>query len=97
MRDLNARWHIKSHKINKVVVARNQDEAWEALRELPATDFGLIVTAEAGENANPIAIHTAALMFRWHRDADARLFIEVALASGLPDTTQADLRTAGRL
>lgn len=90
------RWHLKSRRIDTIVAAPDQWLAWDTLRTQPLSNFGLIVEAEPNENANPVSIHTAALMFRWHRDDDARTVIRAAVAHGLPDTTVADFKTAGR-
>lgn len=58
--------------------------------EAHRSDFGLIVTAEADENGDPIPVRTSALMFSWGRDDDAEEFIDLAIDAGLPDTTKED-------
>lgn len=83
-------WRVKSGRIDEHVRAADQFEAWNTLRDRPAEDFGLIATAEPEEDADPIGAHTAGLMFSWGRDEDAVAFIAMAVANGLPDTTEAD-------
>lgn len=84
-------WHIRSREINEVVNAADQFAAWDTLSDRPVEDFGLVVAAEREEDADPVYVRTSALMFRWGRDADAEAFISVAVANGLPDTTEQDL------
>lgn len=83
-------WHIRSGSIDELVLADDQLAAWDTLRERPASDFGLIVTAEPDESADPISVRTSALMFGWGRDEDAAAFITAAQLHGLGDTTEAD-------
>lgn len=85
------RWILRSHHIFEVVEAPDQWAAWNTLRLRPTTDFGLLVTAEADEDGNPIAVRTSRLMFGWGRDMDAHEFISAAVAEGLTDTTLADM------
>ena len=70
-----------------------QFEAWDSLRRRPASDFGIVVTAEADEMVDngTVMIHTAALLFSWDRATEARLAIQAAVQADLPDTTEADL------
>lgn len=77
------RWHLRSRGIDEVVEAADQWEAWDTLRDRSALDFGLIVQAEPDENADPIPVHTAALMRRWGREDDAAAFDQVAREAGL--------------
>lgn len=92
---MSAVWHLRSRAIDEVVRAEDQFAAWETLRDRPATDFGLVVTAEPGEDEQQaIPIHTSALMFAWDRDDEAELFIAVAVENGLGDTTEADRASA---
>jgi hypothetical protein len=95
MHDLR-RWHLTSRHINEFVVAEDQFGAWNTLRSRPAEDFGIIVTAEPDESGDLIPVRTSQLMFSWNRDDEARLFIESAMLSGLPDTTEIDMRNGGR-
>lgn len=83
-------WQLRSAAINEIVRAADQFEAWDTLRDRPADDFGLLVTAETGETGNPIPVRTSALMLSWGRDDDAQAFVDLAVAQGLPDTTTAD-------
>lgn len=89
-------WRVRSDKVDVIVQATDSWEAWDAIADRPLSDFGLLVTAECNEDANPVGIRTSALMFRWNRDADAAKAIEAAVATGLPDTRELDLRVAGR-
>jgi len=88
------RWQLRSGTINEVVNAPDQWAAWNTLRNRPLSDFGLIVTAEADENGDPIPVHTASLLFSWHRDQDAQALISLAIEHGLPDTTATDIAIA---
>lgn len=97
MTDSKPLWRISSAHINEFVRAADRFEAWDTLRDRPASDFGLIVSVEPNESADPIAIHTAALMFSWNRDSDAALVIASAVRAGLPDTSAADRATAASL
>jgi hypothetical protein len=83
-------WHLRSAAVDEFVRAPNQFAAWETLRDRPTADFGLVVTAEADESADPIVVRTSALMFWWGRDDEAEAFVGAAVANGLPDTTTAD-------
>jgi hypothetical protein len=76
-------WHIRSREINDVVMAEDQWEAWDTLRDRSAFDFGLVVSAEKAEDGDPIPVQTASLMRRWGRFDDAALLDEVARAAGL--------------
>lgn len=83
-------WHLRSRAIDELVQAADQFAAWDTLRDRPLEDFGLIVTAERDEDADPIGVHTSGLMFWWGRDDDAKRLIALAIENGLPDTTAAD-------
>ena len=83
-------WHLRSREINEVVLAEDQYAAWDTLRERPAVDFGLIVTAEPDETADSIPVHTSALMTWWERHEDAALFRQVAIENDLPNTFESD-------
>jgi hypothetical protein len=87
-------WRLQSRAISEVVRAADQFEALDTLRDRPAMDFGLVVQAEPGENADPIPVRTSALLFAWGRDEDAEAFIALAVANGLPDTTVEDRKFA---
>ncbi len=87
-------WRIQSRAIDEVVQAEDQFEAWNTLRDRSTPDFGLIVSAEPDENADPFYVYTSALMTLWGREEDAVVFREIALAAGLHDTTQSDNRFA---
>lgn len=87
-------WHLRSRAINVVVRAEDQFAAWDTLRDRPAEDFGLAVSAEADESDDPISVRTSALMFSWGRDEEAELFVALAVEQGLPDTTAGDRRFA---
>ena len=76
-------WLLKSRDIIRVVEAPDQWVAWDTLRDRPAADFGLLVTAEANEDGEPIAVRTEILMTRWGRDADAAQFHALAVQQGL--------------
>lgn len=76
-------WHVCSREINEIVRAADQWEAWDTLRYRSAFDFGLIVTAEPNEDADPIPVHAATLMRRWGRDQDAEAFDQIAREAGL--------------
>ena len=89
---MSALWHVRSRAIDELVRAEDQFAAWDALRERPAEDFGLIVLAEPDESGDPISVRTSALMFSWGRDDDAKHFISLAVANGLSDTTEEDRR-----
>jgi hypothetical protein len=89
-------WHVTTKCINEYVRASNQFEAWDTLRDRPVSDFGLIVLAEPDESADPIMVHTAALMFSWGRSADAELALATAEQAGLPDTREMDLAFAAQ-
>ncbi len=84
------RYRIWSRAIDEWIEAEDQFAAWDTIRDRPAEDFGLIVTAEPDESADPIPVRTSALMFWWGRDEDAERFIALALEQGLPDTTETD-------
>lgn len=86
------RWHLRSRAVNEVVHAPDQFDAWDTLRDRPAEDFGLVVTAEPDESGDPITVRTSALMFSWGREVDAAAFVVIAVESGLPNTTLEDLR-----
>ncbi len=79
------RWQLRSRAVNEIVVAPDQWEAWDTLRDRSIYDFGLVVTAEANESgdAESIPVHTATLMRRWGREADAEQFDELARKAGL--------------
>lgn len=83
-------WRLKSGSIDEIVRAADQFTAWDTLCDRPVEAFGLIVTAEPNESADPIAIRTSALMFSWGRDKDAADFVTAARLQGLSDTTEAD-------
>jgi hypothetical protein len=93
----DAAWRVRSRAIDEIVVVADQFAAWDTLKGRPVEDFGLIVTAEPNESADPIPIHTAALMFSWCRDADALRLIEVAVANGLGDTEIADRESGAEI
>lgn len=78
-------WHVVTSGINEVLRAEDQFAAWDTFRDRPVEDFGLIVTAEADESADPLAIQTSVLMTRWGRADDAVLFVEAAIAAGLTE------------
>lgn len=77
------RWHLRGRQINEVVEAADQWEAWDTLRDRSVFDFGLVTSAEADENADPIPVHTATLMRRWGREEDAEAFDQLAREAGL--------------
>jgi hypothetical protein len=85
-------WRLRSKGIDEVTRADDQFAAWETLRARPVEDFGLVVTAEPDESGNPIPVRSSALMFAWGREEDARAAVAVAVAAGLPDTTEQDRR-----
>jgi hypothetical protein len=76
-------FRLRSAFIDRVVRAADQWEAWDTLRDRPASHFGLIVTAEPDESADPIPVQTATLMRRWGRNAAADLFDTLAREKGL--------------
>ena len=77
-------WRIHSRAIDEVVVAVDQWAAWNTLRNHPAEDFGLIVVAAPdGNEDRAIPVHTATLMRKWDRLADALAFDELARRQGL--------------
>lgn len=89
------KWRLTSRQIDEAVVAEDQHAAWNTLRNRPVEDFGLIVTATPSNNDDDaIPVRTAALMLTWGRDSDALDFIEAAVAQGLPDTRDGDMRYA---
>lgn len=77
------RWMLRSRQIAEVVVAEDQWGAWNTLRNRPVEDFGLLVTAEPDENDDPIPVHTATLMRKWGRTAEADAFDDRARELGL--------------
>lgn len=83
-------WHVKSGLIDEFVRAADQHAAFDTLRDRPVEEFGLIVTAEPDESADPIAIRTSALLFSWGREQDAEDCIRAARFAGLSDTTRLD-------
>jgi hypothetical protein len=84
------RWLVQSAEISEFVFASDQFEAWDALRDRRAEDFGLIAKAEVNESGDPFLIRTSALMYRWGRDADGERFISRGMEVGMPDTTVQD-------
>lgn len=76
-------WVLTSKGISEIVRAEDQWEAWDTLRERDATDFGLLVSAEANESDDPIPVQTETLMRRWDRIADADQFHAKAREMGL--------------
>jgi len=82
---MSARWHLRSRAISEVVVAEDQFAAWDTLRDLPVEDFGLVITAEADEDGEPIPVQTETLMTRWGREEDAAAFHALAVHHGLLD------------
>lgn len=90
------KWVVSSGDIREVAYAADQFEAWDTLRDRPAEEFGLVAEAEPDENGEPYPIRTSILMFRWHRDADAKRFIARMKDLEGIDTTAADLKAAGR-
>jgi hypothetical protein len=84
-------WHLKSGSIDELVNAKDQFDAWLTLRDRPAGDFGLVVSAEPDERpSDAVHVRTSALMFAWGREDDAEQFIDLAIDAGLPDTTDRD-------
>ena len=91
-------WYLSTAKIDEIVEANDQWEAYDTLRARPVIDFALLVeaqpvneTAEAG-----VCIRTSALFARWGRLDDARTAIANAVAVGMPDTSAEDLAPAER-
>jgi hypothetical protein len=82
---VGTRWQLRSREINEFVVAADQWEAWDTLRDRSIYDFGLVVSAEPHESGDHevIPVHTATLMRRWGRDDDAEQFDELARKAGL--------------
>lgn len=67
-------WIITSRNISEIVRVEDQWEAWDTLKGRPASDFGLIVSAEADESDDPIPVQTETLMRRWGRVSEADQF-----------------------
>lgn len=83
-------WVLRSGRIHEVVSAPDQFSAFDVLRDRPVQDFGLIVTAEPDEDADPVGVRTSALLLHWGREADAAMVIQAAIGQGLPDTSVQD-------
>lgn len=75
---------------SRIVQAEDQWGAFDALRDLPLSAFGLVVSAEPDESANPILARTSMLLCRWGREADFKAAVASAVEQGLDDTTEAD-------
>ncbi len=88
-----ALWIITTKDITEMVEAPDQHGAYEVLREAPAHQFGLIVTATPSgkSEADAYSCRTSLLLGQWGRIADARQFISAAIAAGLGDTSDQDL------
>jgi len=86
-------WIVETGTIVATVLARNQWEAFDALRSFDKNGFGLIVVAKRAYSAEgeEYAVRTSRLMGRWGRVSDALEFINLAIEEGLPDTSREDL------
>lgn len=94
------RWHLTSIRVDEFVNAKDQFEAWDSLRERPATDFGLIVAALVSNETlddGCYLIRTSILMFRWGRDSDADRFVALAIERGFPNSSNEDRLAAIRI
>lgn len=87
----NRLWHVKSGAIDELVPADDQWEAWDQFRGYPVEAFGLLLSAEPNENADPLLVRTSHAMVRWDRMEDAKLFAARAAEFGLPDTLAQDI------
>lgn len=89
------KWYVDTKNIHTIVVAADQFEAYDTLKENPATDFGLIVTAQRvdkTEDEGSYGCRTSLLMGkRWGRVEDAKLFVEAGIAQGMGDMSETDL------
>lgn len=89
------KWYVDTKNIHEIVVATDQFEAMDTLRDAPANDFGLIVTAQRvdkTEEDGSYACRTSLLMGkRWGRVWDAKLFVEAGIAQGMGDMSATDL------
>ena len=77
------RWMIRSGSLSAVIEAPDQWAAWDTWRGQDRYQFGLVATAEADENGDPIPVKTSALMERWGRQHDADEFHALAHSYGL--------------
>ena len=86
------KWYVTTAKIDEIVEAEDQWEAYDFLRDRPVTEFALVVEAQpVNETADEgVCIRTTALLVRWGRIDDAKTVIAAAIASGLPDTSVED-------
>lgn len=78
-----SRWMIRSGSLSAVVEAEDQFAAWDTWRGEDRYQFGLVATAEANEDGEPIPVKTSSLMERWGRLHDADEFHAVARSKGL--------------
>lgn len=76
-------WIIRSGSLRGVIQAPDQWAAWDTWQGQDRYQFGLIATAEANENGDPIPVKTSALMERWGRVHDAAEFHALARSKGL--------------
>lgn len=76
-------WLVRTKAVSVVVKAQDQWEAWDVLKERPLEDFGLICSAEANEDGDPIPVQTATLMLRWGRITDVIACNTAAARAGL--------------
>lgn len=99
MKSKNPLWRIKSGNIDRFIRASDQFEAWDSLRDIAASEFGVLATAEPDEagDGGTFPTRTCLLMFRWGRNSDARKFIKRGMELGMPDTTVQDRAARKRL
>ena len=88
------KWFVTSGKIDEIVEASDQWDAFDSLRDRAVGDFGLVVEAQPVNETvdGSIVTRTSMLLGRWGRDDEARRFIKAVVAQGGPDTTATDIR-----
>ena len=84
-------WHITARNVDERVRAVDHWAAWNTLRNRPAADFGLLVSAlrEGLDDGERVSVTTQTLFYIWHRDDEAGLVIDMAVSLGLTTRREA--------
>ncbi len=87
-------WVVQTGQMRIVTTAQTQLEAMDIFKEHELQTLGLVVTArriQDGED-DEYACRTSLLLGqRWDNPVGARMFIEAAVARGMPDTSEQDI------